>query len=104
VLGVGEISIQVLAPLSMRLRLAEGPQTARLTQEIRPGDSVINALRRLAERYPALVGTVLDGRCESIEPGVVVAVDGVRVSGQRSLTRELEDGATILITTAVAGG
>jgi hypothetical protein len=26
------------------------------------------------------------------------------VSGQRSLTRTLEDGATILITVAVAGG
>jgi hypothetical protein len=88
----------------MRLRLADGPYTARITEEIPPADSVISALRRLAERYPTLVGTVLDARCESIEPGVIVAVDGVRVSGQRSLTRTLEDGATILITVAVAGG
>lgn len=101
---LGLVEIQVLPPLSMRLRLADGPQTTRLTEKIRPGDSVIVALRRLAEKHPALVGVVLDGQCDSIEPGVIVAVNGVRVSGRRSLARQLEDGAQILITTAVAGG
>jgi hypothetical protein len=101
---MSEIAIHVLPPLSMRLRLADGPYTARLTEEMTGGESVIIVLRRVAERCPALVGTVLDSRRESIEPGVIVAGDGVRVSGQRSLLRELEHGATILITTAVAGG
>ena len=99
-----KISIQVLSPLSMRLRLTDGPHTAHLSAEAEQGESVIVALRRVAKEYPALVGTVLDSRCESIEPGVIVAVDGVRVSGQRSLARKLEHDATILITTAVAGG
>jgi hypothetical protein len=101
---MSEISIQVLPPLSMRLRLANGPRTARLTLEIADGESAIGALRRLAEIHPALVGTVLDSRRESIEPGVIFVVDGVRVSGQRSVARELHDGATILIAAAVAGG
>ncbi len=101
---MGVLRVEVLPPLSMRLRLADGPRAAEFTEEIRPGDTVLTALRRLAERYPVMMGTVIDKRLEAVEPGVIVVVDGLRVTGERSLGRRLGDDATMLVTAAVAGG
>jgi molybdopterin converting factor small subunit len=98
------VTIRILSPLSMRLGLADGPRPVTLEEELEPGATGLQLLRRLAERYPAIAGMVLDADLTSILPTVIVTVDKRRIGGQRDLHRVLEDRAQILIMPPMAGG
>jgi molybdopterin converting factor small subunit len=98
------VNVRILPPLGMRLGLADAPRTVSFDEELRPGDTVLELLRRLAVRHPGLVGVVLDGQLASIVPSVIVTVDQRRITGQRALHASLENGAQILIMPPLAGG
>lgn len=98
------VTVRILSPLSMRLGLADAPHSVSLIEELKPGDIVLEVLKRLAERYPALVGMVLDSQLASIVPSVIVTVDKRRIGGQRDLHGVLENDAELLIMLPCAGG
>jgi hypothetical protein len=101
---VPAVTVRILSPLSMRLGLADAPHSVSLIEELEPGDVVLEVLKRLAERHPALVGMVLDGQLAAILPSVIVTVDKRRIGGQRDLHRLIENGAELMIMLPCAGG
>ena len=66
------------------------------------GDTVRDLLDDLAERFPSLRGQVIDGG--EIAPFVNVYVEGEDVRTKDSLETEVEDGSTVILLPAMAGG
>ena len=95
-------TIQVRVEFSGLSRILAGANEMQLS--ISPDNTYIDVIRLVAEKYPALVGNVIDeSRC-ALFPSNVFSRDGKTIVLPEQMKDIPRDGETLILLSLLAGG
>ncbi len=94
--------IQVKVEFSGVSRVLTGDSETRLTLE--KGTPVSSVIRMLGERYPQLIGQILEKDGTTLIPTNVFSVNGRTILHETDVSYEPRDGDALILLSLLAGG
>jgi molybdopterin converting factor small subunit len=79
-------------------------QTRQTELEIPPGASYRELVRLLVERFPALIGAVIEEDGETLMPANILNLNGKRTVQSEQFDETLSDGDRVTFMSILAGG
>jgi len=75
-----------------------------ITLELPQGSTFRDVVRALVDRYPGMIGDVVQGDCETMQAPNILNLDGKRMIQPHQMDEGLHDGDRIILMSMSAGG
>jgi len=95
-------TIQVKVEFSGLSRILAKANDMQLT--LSPQQSYVDIIRMVAEKYPSLVGNVIDKSKNSLFPSNIFSRDGKTVVMPEEMNNSPQDGEVLILLSLLAGG
>lgn len=95
-------TIQVKVEFSGLSRILAKANDMQLT--LSPQQTYVDIIRMVAEKYPSLVGNVIDKNKSSLFPSNIFSRDGKTVVMPEEMNNSPQDGEVLILLSLLAGG
>ncbi len=95
-------TIQVKVEFSGLSRILAKANDMQLT--LSPQQTYVDIIRMVAEKYPSLVGNVIDKSKDSLFPSNIFSRDGKTVVMPEEMNNSPQDGEVLILLSLLAGG
>ncbi|RLC67944.1 MAG: hypothetical protein DRI48_00960 [Chloroflexi bacterium] len=83
-------------------RLVAGEK--EITLDVEEGATFRDVVRKLAEKYPGMIGDVIQPDCETLHPPNILNLNAQRMIQPHQMDESLSDGDRIILMSMSAGG